>query len=120
MVTMLVSYGASLIYFLREHFQALVLQYWEAVVAYITAAMILGLGFTRVVRGNEGSKHLLVVGVKWLIRIAATIVMYDAFSSSFMSLMAMGCIMAMYIVYLLTKWVITPSITKTKAKAKTK
>ena len=111
------SYLATILYYLRTHFQESILQYWEIVLGYLATSSLLGLGFVRLVRSNETAKHFMVVVVKWCVRIIAVVLVYNSFASPLASLVALASLTICYIAYALQKWVVK-GITGKKEKKK--
>ena len=62
-----------------------------------------GLMFVRFVRNMEGSKHLLRVSVKWLLRLSGTVFVWKSTASPMLSLSALGLLLFLYAVHAITK-----------------
>lgn len=106
------SYAAGVVWFLKNNWQMLLLSYWEFVVVYIVLFLLLGLLLVRLVRGNEDSKHMYVVIVKWFIRITGAVLVYQSSSSPLGSILLITLLSLSYIIYSFHKWVITRLFTK--------
>jgi hypothetical protein len=109
------GYGAGLVYLLRENFNTLLLQYWEVTMAYLVVSSCLGLYVTRLIRGNDVSKHSLTTAVKWFLRLIGTMLIYNAFPSPLVSILAVTVLAILYFFHMVGKW-ITGLLTKKKAK----
>eukprot|EP01031_Cornospumella_fuschlensis_P028110 gene28110-33942_t len=106
MGTMICTYFATGIFFVRTHFQAIILQYWEVVLGYLLSSSLLGLICTSFIRKHEESKHFIIVCVKWGIRFAGAICIYNSFASPLASLVSVGVMFLVYVGYALNKWVL--------------
>ena len=98
------SYGASLVWYLKNYLSKVIVNYWEYLLAYVIVFGFIGLFFTRMMRGNENTKHLYTVSVRWLIRLVSIVFLYNSFSSPFISLLIVFILMIFYIIYALHKW----------------
>ena len=106
------SYAAGVIWFVKNNWQMLLLSYWEFIAVYIVLFMLLGLLLVRFVRGNEGSKHVFVVIVKWFIRLAGVILVYQSSSSPLGSMALISILSAIYVIYTFHKWTIAKLFAK--------
>jgi hypothetical protein len=99
------TYGAGLIWFLKNNLIEILINYWEYLVIYTIVLSLIGLFAIRLSRGHETSKHLLTVSVKWLIRFLGVILVYNASASPLSSLLMLFCLFFLYFFYALNKWV---------------
>ena len=63
----------------------------------------MGMSFIRLVRGVEGSKHVLRVGVKWLLRLSGLVFIFNCTASPLLSLAAMGVLFLFYVIHVAVK-----------------
>ena len=61
------AYGSTVVWFLNTHLRELLIEYWEIVLIYLGSFGVGGLIFTRVIRGNEETKHYYRVTAKWYV-----------------------------------------------------
>ena len=101
-----------MLWFLKNHWQILLLSYWEFVIVYIVLFLLLGLLLVRLIRGNEDSKHMYVVIVKWFIRLSGAVLVYQSLSSPLGSMLLITLLSLNYIIYSFHKWVIVRLVTK--------
>ena len=106
------SYAAGVVWFLKNNWQMLLLSYWEFVIVYIVLFLLMGLLLVRLLRGNEDSKHIYVVIVKWFIRLTGTVLVYQSSSSPLGSMLFIGLLSLSYTIYSFHKWVIARFVTK--------
>ena len=109
------GYAAGVVWFLKNHWQMLLLSYWEFVIVYIVLFLLLGLLLVRLIRGNEDSKHMYVVQtviVKLFIRLSGAVLVYQASSSPLGSMLLITLLSLSYIIYSFHKWVIARLVTK--------
>ena len=106
------GYAAGVVWFLKNHWQMLLLSYWEFVIVYIVLFLLLGLLLVRLIRGNEDSKHMYVVIVKWFIRLSGAVLVYQSSSSPLGSMLLIILLSLSYIIYSFHKWVIARLVTK--------
>lgn len=109
------AYGAGLVWFIRNNLKMLLLTHWEFTMAYLGIFGVTGLLLTWLVRTNDRSKHLLVVFVKWLIRFAGVIAIYNSSASPWGSLVLLCFSAVIYVIYAFNKWVLS-RLLKRKAK----
>ena len=64
---------------------------------------VAGLTFVRFIRNMEGSKHVLRVSVKWLLRLSGLIFIFNSSASPMLSLYALCTLFAAYLGYVLIK-----------------
>lgn len=62
-----------------------------------------GLTFVRFVRNMEGSKHVLRVSVKWLLRFSGLVFIFNSSASPMISLYALCTLFVVYLGYVLLK-----------------
>eukprot|EP01039_Chlorochromonas_danica_P004828 gene4829-5293_t len=96
---LLLSYGAAVVWYLQQHLRSLLVQYWEAVLIYLFSTASLGAIATRLLRNNEATKHFVTVLVKWIIRLAGVVAIYNSFPSPLYSLASMAVLAVLYILY---------------------
>lgn len=106
------SYAAGVVWFVKNNWQMLLLSYWEFVIVYIVLFLLIGLLLVRLLRGNEDSKHIYVVIVKWFIRITGAVLVYQSSSSTLGSMLFIALLSLSYIIYSFHKWVIARLVTK--------
>lgn len=80
----------------------------------------MGMSFVRLVRNMEGSKHVLRVGVKWLLRIAGVIFIFNCTASPLVSLGALGVLSVLYMGHVAVKSVRESSVRKEIKRSKAK
>ena len=82
-VALLVSgvYATSLVWYLRTHWNTLILQYWEYVLGYMFVTGIIGLVYMQVLRNDDKMRHSIAVAVKWTLRTIGVITVYNASAS---------------------------------------
>ena len=93
------GYAAGVVWFLKNHWQMLLLSYWEFVIVYIVLFLLLGLLLVRLIRGNEDSKHMYVVIVKWFIRLSGAVLVYQSLSTPLGSMLFITLLSLSYIIY---------------------
>ena len=117
-IALLVSgvYGASLLWYLRHHWHSLALHYWEYVLGYVVVSAVVGLVVVQIVRKDELQKHKLVVAAKWVIRTIGVVMLYNASASPLGSLVLISSTSAVYVAYVMYKWVFSRLISKAQTK----
>ena len=95
---LLSSYGATVIYILKNNLKLILLSYWEFMVFYIALMLIIGISVIGVMRGIDGSKHVLRISIKWLIRLSGLILLYNSSSSPKVSLSIIAISTVIYII----------------------
>lgn len=73
--------------------------HWEWTAGYMLISSFVGMLFIRRIRGDEDSKHSLMVTVKWVLRSIAIVIIYNSFSSPLHSLLSMTVMFIVYILY---------------------
>lgn len=105
LVTVGGTYATSFIWFLNSRVKNLLILHSEYVAIYTIIMLTCGLIFTRFMRSFQSSKHAFRVCVKWLIRLVALVLLYNATSSPFVSLSILSISFVVYVIYSSLKWV---------------
>jgi predicted neutral ceramidase superfamily lipid hydrolase len=100
------GYGAAVVWYLKNNISSLLINYWEAVLAYSVASVAVGLFATRWMRKNEEKKHFLTVVVKWIIRLTGVVLVYNSFASPLVSAVALVVLALFYVLYSINKWIV--------------
>lgn len=106
LVALLVSgvYATSLVWYLRIHWDTIVLQYWEFVLGYLFCSGVVGMVYMQVLRKDDQMKHNIAVAVKWALRSIGVIAVYNASSSPLGSVLLLAVLAVVYVVYAAVKW----------------
>lgn len=97
------GYGLTLFWLLRKFLKTILLRYWEFAMLYVVVAAIVGALFARMLRSFEETKHLVRVGVKWLLRLGGVVCVFNATASPFVSLLFVVSLLVGYAIYETTK-----------------
>lgn len=99
------SYGAAIIYFIKENLKSILIHYWEFTLLYISFFGLLGIGATRWMRSYDESKHILMVTVRWIVRLIGLILIYNSTASPMISILYITSFVIIYMIRTFFKFV---------------
>lgn len=91
------TYGASLFWFLGTYLKSLIIDHWEFSLGYVALSAILGIVFIGHIRKNATSKHMMRVGVKWMIRLIGLTCIYNSTASPALGLSFLAMLAFFYV-----------------------
>ena len=97
-------YFTTLVYYLRSHWQQIVLHYWEYVLGYLVCSGVAGMVYMQVLRNDDKMKHSIAVAVKWALRLIGVVVVYNSSASPLGSVLLLAVLLVVYVVYSALKW----------------
>ncbi len=97
-------YFTTLVYYLRAHWQQIVLHYWEYVLGYLVCSGVAGMVYMQVLRNDDKMKHSIAVAVKWALRVVGVVVVYNSSASPLGSVLLLSVLLVVYVVYSALKW----------------
>jgi len=112
------SYGAATIYFIKENLKLILINYWEFTLVYICFFGLLGIGATRWMRSNDDSKHMLIVTVRWIVRLIGIILIYNSTASPTIAMIYIISFCILYLIRTLFKFVGSSSSSSSRRKNK--
>ena len=78
---------------------------YQKMQAYVLLMTVIGLSFVRYIRNMEGSKHVLRVTVKWLLRLSGLVFIFNSSASPMLSLYALCTLFLLYLGHVVIKGV---------------
>jgi hypothetical protein len=97
------AYGATLVWFLREHVSRIMIDFWEISIAYVIITSGLGFLFVRFIRSNENTKHVFRVTTKWALSVTGAWLVFNASASPTLSLIYASSLLIFYLLHALHK-----------------